>query len=558
LKTKYSTQAICLVATMAQLLVTSTPQIARAARPLAPAAQGATAIYLNVYRANASASTFTVASDPASATTLDLSFQSDSGGSAITGTRTLQGVVTFSLAEYVPVNFFGRMAVRANTAVTITRAAEPSVRLGNRIWLDANNNGVQDNDEAGMARIRVKLLVNSTGYQQLQQTSTDANGNYIFTTPPGRYIVFLDPTDTMSYSASSLYAPVDSAIDNDNNGRIGSVGGISSIRTEPVSVFPGSANIDGDNDPNSNLSVDFGLVPPANTLKLGHRVWLDVADDGALGFNDVGIANLRVKLLRNVNYYSQVAQTKTDASGYYTFTNLQPGGYIVAIAESDVPSLQAGRFSFPAEFDLKDDNNGGLGFVGGVAMIRTTPITLTIGGEPRDDGDGDPSTNLTIGIGLVTRTVAGVYEPNNTPCSAVPDQLGQTTASYPNDANDWYVFDLPTRSNLLLTATHASPQMQYLIYAAPTCADIVSNNQLLTFGGGQTNVTLSVVGASPQKYFVRIATNGYVGNQPYTFTLSSVTSLTVAGGQSISPQAQEPLPLNKLAEPETSPSSESQ
>lgn len=115
----------------------------------------------------------------------------------------------------------------------------------------------------------MKLLVNSAGYQQLQQTSTDANGNYAFTTPPGRYIVFLDPTDTMSYSASSLYAAADSAINGDNNGRIGSVGGISSIRTEPVSVFPGADNIDGDNDPNSNLSVDFGLVPPATTLRLG-------------------------------------------------------------------------------------------------------------------------------------------------------------------------------------------------------------------------------------------------------------------------------------------------
>lgn len=114
---------------MAQLLFTSAPQTALAAQPSIHTNQGATAIYLNVYRANTSASTFTVASNPAIATTLDLSFQSDSGGSAITGTRTIQGVVTFSLAEYVPVNFFGRMAVRASSAVTITRAAEPLVRL---------------------------------------------------------------------------------------------------------------------------------------------------------------------------------------------------------------------------------------------------------------------------------------------------------------------------------------------------------------------------------------------------------------------------------------------
>jgi hypothetical protein len=64
-------------------------------------------------------------------------------------------------------------------------SAPAPIEIGNRVWFDANANGVQDADENGIAGVTVQLTSNTPPYSPSLYTViatavTDANGNYIF------------------------------------------------------------------------------------------------------------------------------------------------------------------------------------------------------------------------------------------------------------------------------------------------------------------------------------------------------------------------------------------
>lgn len=60
--------------------------------------------------------------------------------------------------------------------------------LGDRVWLDADRNGIQDATEVGVAGVVVNLF--NAASQILTTTVTDSNGNYWFANlPPGVYVI---------------------------------------------------------------------------------------------------------------------------------------------------------------------------------------------------------------------------------------------------------------------------------------------------------------------------------------------------------------------------------
>ncbi|MCP5240234.1 MAG: carboxypeptidase regulatory-like domain-containing protein [Zoogloeaceae bacterium] len=63
--------------------------------------------------------------------------------------------------------------------------------IGDRVWLDANKNGIQDAGEAGVSGVTARL-VDADG-NVVATATTDANGNYLFDgLTPGQYRVDFD------------------------------------------------------------------------------------------------------------------------------------------------------------------------------------------------------------------------------------------------------------------------------------------------------------------------------------------------------------------------------
>lgn len=66
--------------------------------------------------------------------------------------------------------------------------------IGNRVWLDENENGIQDDWEMGVGGACVRLL-DGTSREVLNETSTDSNGYYAFENPKREVIIqFVKPS----------------------------------------------------------------------------------------------------------------------------------------------------------------------------------------------------------------------------------------------------------------------------------------------------------------------------------------------------------------------------
>lgn len=142
---------------------------------------------------------------------------------------------------------------------------QTNLLIGNRVWDDANQNGIQDAWEDGIGGVCVNLY--DSNRQLLQQTTTDTNGYYGFNVSPGSYYVaFLKP-DGMAFSQKHVG-------NEKNDSDVDSSAGWSDM----IDVS------------SSNLNVDAGLIalvvptttavlPPAmvGPVRSGRLVYADIA-----------------------------------------------------------------------------------------------------------------------------------------------------------------------------------------------------------------------------------------------------------------------------------------
>ena len=162
------------------------------------------------------------------------------------------------------------------------------------MWWDTNKNGVRDPSELGIPGATVQLR-NSGGL--VLQTTTDENGNYLFTNvDPGTY--YVDVTTPPPSSTPSPAAP------------------------DPTAPFTVSAG-------EQYLDADIGFVP-TQPATIGGTVWNDTTPNGVLA-GEPGIPGVTVDLLNPAGFI--IATTTTDTNGNYTFT-VPPGSYRVQVSDT--------------------------------------------------------------------------------------------------------------------------------------------------------------------------------------------------------------------------------
>jgi hypothetical protein len=98
----------------------------------------------------------------------------------------------------------GSITLAAGQAITTEDAGiYRKASIGDKVWRDANHNGVQDTGEEGIGGISVSLYDAVTGKQLGSTIKTDANGNYKFTDlNPGSYYLVFDKTNVSVTFAS--------------------------------------------------------------------------------------------------------------------------------------------------------------------------------------------------------------------------------------------------------------------------------------------------------------------------------------------------------------------
>ncbi|NKE46382.1 isopeptide-forming domain-containing fimbrial protein [Roseomonas frigidaquae] len=231
------------------------------------------------------------------------------------------------------------------------------VSLGDKVFDDLDNDGIQDGGEPGIAGITVRLL-SADGATVLGTTQTDADGLYSFDgLKPGDYRVeFLAPADR-------AFAKKDQGgdlLDSDADRTTG--------RTDVISLTSGQDRTD----------VDAGLLYLGD---LTGRVWVDRDGDGIEEAGEAPRAGVTVILL-DANGSPTGRTTTTDANGEYLFEDLITGFYSV-------------RFVTPAGERL---------------TIRNA------GSDDAVDSDANPNNGRTAAVqvlpGEVTRDLdAGLYIP---------------------------------------------------------------------------------------------------------------------------------------------------
>ena len=185
-----------------------------------------------------------------------------------------------------------------------------TVCIGDRIWRDDNNNGIQDANEVNVAdSVKVELSdENGTKVKDYQgndvnfKTTTD--GKYEFCDlNPGKYKVkFTFPNN---YEVSPKKA--------DNNDTINSDVNPSTNETDVIDVQK------------YNHNVDLGLFEPAC---IGDKVWHDINGDGVQNSGEPGKNKVKVELF---NANGLVDTTETNTTGGYEFCGLIPGDYYVKV-----------------------------------------------------------------------------------------------------------------------------------------------------------------------------------------------------------------------------------
>jgi LPXTG-site transpeptidase (sortase) family protein len=443
---------------------------------------------------DATASPYGILSD-----TIDLTAVTDSAptGETDLSSDNVSGDLTNNPTNWDGTNSRGRYGeTDSNSDLTIDFGFFKPMSIGNRVFYDngagANfNNGLMDGGENPVAGVRVELYQDTDGTSGLQVATdtllyydtTDADGYYLFDNlPEGEYYVHIPVSNFTGsgvlrgwYNSDDTFSNDVDSNDNGVNLKHPDVNGVSSglLVLSEDSEPTGETQLSGDTTPagngydptawdgpesrgrwnesddNSNLTIDFGFIPP---LSLGNRVWIDNGaesaatagfvlsqfNNGIMDGDEVGVENVVLNLYYDANgngAYTDIVDgvdeanvfrtTTTDANGYYIFDGLPEGIFYVEVESTNfgagnaLEGYQSSEDQPAFDDEISDVNDNGEDDANHLANgISSRDFTLEYQTEPTGEdasgnttehgpdgwgrfGETDNSSNLTLDFGFM-------------------------------------------------------------------------------------------------------------------------------------------------------------
>ncbi|MCP5240236.1 MAG: carboxypeptidase regulatory-like domain-containing protein [Zoogloeaceae bacterium] len=356
-------------------------------------------------------------------------------------------------------------------------------RIGDRVWLDGNANGVQDAGEAGVSGVTIELK--DAGGTVIGSTTTDASGNYFFDVEPGTYSIAVTAPAGFVVTGQNLGG--NEATDSDIDPATG--------MSDTVTVAAGETNLD----------LDAGIY---ETASLGDRVWVDSNANGVQDAGEVGKAGVTVELYTCVGDMPDtlVATQVTDAGGNYNFAGLTPGEYIVKFIAADGSVLSTANVGD----DAFDSDAGADGLTGCYTLSAGQTETSVDAGfyEKAEIGDRvwlDANKN-----GIQDAGEAGVSGVT----ARLVDADGNVVATATTDANGNYLFDGLTPGQYRVDFDLGTLPAGFAVTTKDAAGSTDTNDSDANPGTGETTYTTLESGESDLSWDMGIvATPARIGDR---------------------------------------------
>ncbi|AFZ28073.1 conserved repeat protein [Cylindrospermum stagnale PCC 7417] len=206
-------------------------------------------------------------------------------------TVSLSNTATVTAATgFTDTNLNNNSATDTNTVIAVS-----TVKIGDRVWYDADGDGIQDTGESGVGGVNVKLF-NQAG-TQIGLTTTNAHGLYEFTVKANHtYSVQFDkPTDFDGFSPANVG---NDAADSDVVNANGKTASFSVGTSDDLTIDAGLIKNIGDLSITKNDCLT--LVTPGQEV----TYTIVVSNDGLMTVTNALVSDLIPSLLTNVTWSS--------------------------------------------------------------------------------------------------------------------------------------------------------------------------------------------------------------------------------------------------------------
>lgn len=283
----------------------------------------------------------------------------DQGGNDLQDSDNHVGVAAFPIEGRVTVPVVVTVPTSENSIASYDFGYVITGAIGNKVWIDEDSNGVQDEGEDGIPNVTVNLY-NSAG-TVIAVTTTNIYGEYLFTNlPAATYFVRVDGTTIPAgMSQTTIYPSAGNDLVNQDQST-----GTNDYGYQ-ITLGAGQVNLTADFGYNWNPTGDVNTPGAATTAALGDHVWVDSDGDGAQDPEEVGIPGVTLQIVTagpdNVFGTGDDvlgATTITNATGYYIFDGLTPGAYVVQVVNLPVPYNSFTQTGDPDHFGTTGVNDG--------------------------------------------------------------------------------------------------------------------------------------------------------------------------------------------------------